>query len=160
MTYVPSSVDTVLADLDPVMANLKARPDFDSAMAADLTMLGDFRQKLLLFKSNPSSASATNDVRAGLNDNVLPFTNSQIAANTKMINMGQLNTQRTISPTTAEANNKALEALQQSGQQLLADLGGPLFEINLEPPAPLNPAPDQKSSPPVYNPSVVRSGTS
>lgn len=129
-------IENTLAQIQQVIKDLQARPDYGANQKASVKDLNSFA--LLLKKydaaSTPSS-SLTEEVKTDANDNMLPMLGDLIDDNIKITKMQALNTERTISPKMANDHNVNLEALQSDVQHIAADPGtaAPPADEDLDP---------------------------
>lgn len=116
-----NAIQSVLDNLDPVIASLRKRPDYDEPQIAIVATLTDFKQCLLnLQLSNPLSIESLRQSLDFANKTVLPLFLGLITANTALMKMGQLNLKRTIPPEMARTQNDLVERLQSSVQIYVA----------------------------------------
>ena len=122
-TELSQAIHTTLAALDPVVDDLHARPDYvkDEKLRLDATSLTGFKQSLLNYLS---LSSPTTDQTVALRDEAskihTPLLTVLFHNNTALSQMGQLNTDRTIEPKLAKANNLNIKKLQDALQVLIA----------------------------------------
>lgn len=119
------SIKQVLECLPVVIGNIQERPDYNKnpAFATDVSLLNGFKQDLLIASVALSlSASTMTELQSTATNTILPLVAKQIAANVAITKMGQLNTNRTITPSMATAHNIDLASLQDAVQLLVAYL--------------------------------------
>ncbi|MCF7965748.1 MAG: hypothetical protein K9L79_09450 [Methylobacter tundripaludum] len=119
------SIKQVLESLPVVVSDIQERPDYNQnpAFADDIKHLNNFKQELLIANVAPSlSTSAMAELQNTAKNTILPMIENQIAANVAITKMGQLNTNRTITPTLATKLNINLASFQDEVQLLVAYL--------------------------------------
>lgn len=124
------SIKQTLERLPVVISDIEARPDFNDnpAFATDIGLLNDFKQALLIVSIAPSlPMSVMAELQSSAEFTVLPLLEHLIIANVAITKMGQLNTNRSISPAMATQHNVNLVALQNAVQTLVACLTAALM---------------------------------
>lgn len=122
---VSAALKTAQEDLAKVISDLQERPDYssNSDFQGYVATFQTYNQLLLTAQAETSLTAGTSTALInGATNDVLPVIQTLIDGNIAMINMGQLNTDRTISPKLATENNANLTAAQSSLQQLVAVL--------------------------------------
>lgn len=116
-----NAIQSVLDNLDPVIASLRKRPDYDEPQIAIVATLTDFKQGLLNLQLSKSiSTESLKQSFDFASKTVMPLLLELITANTALMKMGQLNLKRTIPPEMAKIQNGLVECLQASVQIYVA----------------------------------------
>jgi hypothetical protein len=119
-----AAVTACLDALPKVTGDLQQRPDYGASQRQAVQTLDGFKQALLTVQAASDPGTEQLAALASLaSGTVLPLLGRLIADNTAISKMGQLNTNRTITPTMATAYNAALSKLQSATQELVAQLG-------------------------------------
>lgn len=114
--------------LPTIVSNIQSRPDYAKRpeLAETITLLNNYNLNLLTAEARPIlSETEKESLIEESSQTVQPALASLINANLVMSKMGQLNTNRTISPTMALNNNKAMESEQAAIDNLIAQLKVP-----------------------------------
>lgn len=120
-TELYAAAKAVVAAIDPVVADLGQRPDYQKSYQTAAKTFLDFKQGLLdllaLPVPPPDPVARTRDAAK---QTVLPLAGRIVDANLALLKMGQLNTQRILPPETAKAHNVHLMDLQTAAQNYVA----------------------------------------
>lgn len=112
-------IQSTLVQIQKVVKDLQARPDYGPEQKTSVGELNDYALLLQTFEADSAPPLAlTQEIQTESVSTILPLVGELIDDNVKITKMGQLNTDRTITPTMAKAHNIDLEALQSDVRQI------------------------------------------
>lgn len=131
-------IQSTLAQIQKVVKDLQARPDYGPGQKTSVDELNGYALLLQKFEADSAPPLAlTKEIQTESMSTMLPLVGSLIDDNIKITKMGQLSTDRTITPTMAKSHNVDLEALQTDIQKITAQpesgSGSPDKDKDLDP---------------------------
>lgn len=132
-TSSDKSQGDIFLQIKQVVEDLRDRPDYGADQKKVVTELNGFALLLKKYQATKEPSDAlTEEVQKTATTEILPLIDEQISDNVSITKMGQLSTNRTISPAMAKEHNINLEALQEDVEAVAT---GDVPEKDLDPDA-------------------------